>query len=1040
MVRVGVLHSLTGSMAMGEVSLRDATLMAIAEINQTSGVMGQMIEPVMEDGASNPDTFERCARKLLQQDQVVSVFGCWTSLSRKAVLGTFEELGGLLWYPSQYEGLEQSPNIFYTGSCPNQQVEPAVDWLLQQRCRRFFLLGSDYVFPRTMNKIVRGELRKCQGQVVGEAHVPLGTLDFTSVLRQIQELQPDMVINTLNGDSNIAFYRQYQMAGLTADQIPVLAMTELRQLDPSMVGHYLCSSYLQTVDSPKNRGFVDRFLRYQGFTSVVTDGVEAAYSQVYLWKQAVEVAQSFEADRVRCAAVGQIYEAPGGVVKVEANQHLWKPCQIGRISPTGQFEIVFSSEASIKPLPWLGVEEQAFSGSEVVIDLLAEVSRGIQYSWQLEQQSQELQAALQQLQNEIVERQRTEVALQAAMTEAAQNAAELQALFSAMTELIVIRDAEGRCLKVAPTSSSLLLRPASEQIGLTLQELLPSKEAEILLNHIRQCLETRRPVGFEYCLQMRGQQVWQYATISPLSENTVMLVVRDISDRKQIEEDYRQAMLAAETANRAKSIFLANMSHELRTPLNAILGFTQLLSRDATLSPKQQKHLDTINRSGEHLLTLINDVLEMSKIEAGRTTVNESDFGLPGLLNWLQEMFELKAQSRGLQLNIEPVTDLPDYIRADESKLRQVLVNLLGNAVKFTEEGGVALRIGIRKSGSSPVGQETVLEQDFPHPVTLDFEVEDTGPGIDPADLEHLFEPFVQTESGRKAHEGTGLGLAISQKFVQLMGGEMTVLSTPDRGTIFRFCVQAQAIEAIAPIAPTSRQKVVGLEPGQPTWRILVVDDKPENRELLVELLSPVGFEVQESGNGEAAIAQWQQWSPDLIWMDIRMPVMDGYEAIRQIHRISQTTQKSLPVIIALTGSVFEEDRREALALGCKDFVKKPFRTEVIFEKMEEYLGVRYLYSTSSTPPRSSTSGQTEGYFLTPDKLSIMPAEWVAQLHHAATRMNSKLVLQLIEQIPEDVTSLKAALAQRVEDFCIEEIVELTQQCVSRPDYFHQAG
>jgi CheY-like chemotaxis protein len=218
-----------------------------------------------------------------------------------------------------------------------------------------------------------------------------------------------------------------------------------------------------------------------------------------------------------------------------------------------------------------------------------------------------------------------------------------------------------------------------------------------------------------------------------------------------------------------------------------------------------------------------------------------------------------------------------------------------------------------------------------------------------------------------------------------------------------------------------------------------VVDDKPENRELLVELLSPVGFEVQEAGNGEEAIAQWQHWSPHLIWMDIRMPVMDGYEAIRQIHRACQMAQKPLPVIIALTGSVFEEDRREALSLGCKDFVKKPFRTEVIFEKMEEYLGVRYLYSTSSTLSRFSASAQTEGYFLTPDKLSIMPTEWLAQLHHAATRMNSKLVLQLIEQIPEDAAPLKVALAQRVEEFCIEEIVELTQHHVSGADYYHPA-
>jgi len=420
-VKVGILHSLTGTMALSNLPLVDAELMAIAEINARGGVLGRQIEPVVVDPASNPDEFSRKARKLLQAEQVATVFGCWTSLSRKSVLPVFEALNGLLWYPVQYEGLEQSPHIFYTGSCPNQQVEPAVQWLLDQDKQRFFLVGSDYVFPRTVNKIIKGNLRQVGGTAVGEAYTPLGATDFTAILAAIQRAQPDVIFNSLNGDSNLAFYHQYQAAGWTADRLPIMAVSiaeaELQRIGTAATGHYACWSYFQSLDTPENRTFVRHFQQRYGSDRVVSDPIATAYTQVYLWRQAVEAAQSFASDRVRQAACGQEFLSPLGRVRLDANHHLWKQCHIGRILPTGQFEPMTTVNGLMKPLPWLGVEESTLPTAGTVIELLGDVSQGVQYSWELEQQSRALEQALKQLQAEIAQRQEAERALQQANAE-----------------------------------------------------------------------------------------------------------------------------------------------------------------------------------------------------------------------------------------------------------------------------------------------------------------------------------------------------------------------------------------------------------------------------------------------------------------------------------------------------------------------------------------------------------------------------------------------------------------------------------------------
>jgi signal transduction histidine kinase/CheY-like chemotaxis protein len=474
----------------------------------------------------------------------------------------------------------------------------------------------------------------------------------------------------------------------------------------------------------------------------------------------------------------------------------------------------------------------------------------------------------------------------------------------------------------------------------------------------------------------------------------------------------REARDMAEAANRAKSIFLANMSHELRTPLNAILGFSELLTRDATLSAAQRENLETINRSGEHLLALINDVLELSKIEAGRIVLQAEDFDLFHLLMGLEEMFRLRAEKKGVALLVERSPDVPQYIHTDQGKLRQVLINLLGNAVKFTAVGHIALRVRL-------TGQAA--------PSSLHFEVEDTGPGIAVEERAKLFDAFVQTTSGHKAQEGTGLGLTISREFVRAMGGELIVSSQVDYGSTFEFDMPIEPVTLSGPLATRSvRRRAIGLEPGQPAYRVLIAEDVETNRQLLSRLLLPLGFQVQEAVNGQEAIEVWDRWQPHVIFMDMRMPVMDGHEAVR---RIKATAQGQQTIIIALTATAFEEDRSAILAEGCDGFMRKPFREAELLGALADLLKARFQYADDApdeSGPVNHEAALTGAQL--PAAMAQLPAAWLTAFEQAALDGDVLSLADLIDQVRPQDHALADRLADLTQAFQLDQLLNLVRQ------------
>jgi two-component system, sensor histidine kinase and response regulator len=525
----------------------------------------------------------------------------------------------------------------------------------------------------------------------------------------------------------------------------------------------------------------------------------------------------------------------------------------------------------------------------------------------------------------------------------------------------------------------------------------------------------RAPENFRGELEYRckdGSTFWTEVMAYPLMgpDGTfveILGMTRDIDERKRYASVLQQARDAADAANRAKSAFLANMSHEIRTPLNAILGFTQVLARDPDLSAAQRDSLATIHRSSDHLLTLINDILDMAKIEAGRITLQAAPFDLAALVTETEAFFRQRAQELGLALTVAAVA-LPRMVIGDLMKLRQVLLNLVGNAIKFTTAGAVTLRV-------APVAGDAIR-----------FSVIDTGMGIASEEMARLFQPFSQTASGRLKPGGTGLGLALSSQFVRLMGGELTAESTPGQGSCFAFTLTLPPAAVAEARDPDPLPPILGLAAGQPVCRILIVDDLPDNRAPLRALLEslnpqPPVLEIREAANGQEAVAIWEAWQPHVILMDMRMPELSGEEATLQIKaRMAARPETVRSVVVALSASAFNEHRDHFLACGCDAFTGKPFRAEELFAILERRAGLRF---------RRAGAVPTADVPLSPDelgaRLSTCPAAWRADLRSAVALGDFDRITALVAQLGETDAALHGVLAPLAYNYDLEAFTAL---------------
>jgi PAS domain S-box-containing protein len=537
--------------------------------------------------------------------------------------------------------------------------------------------------------------------------------------------------------------------------------------------------------------------------------------------------------------------------------------------------------------------------------------------------------------------------------------------------MLVSRLSDGAITYANTSAGRILQRESHDLIQRSIKDLyyLPA-EWEILQQHL---LQNQKVRDYEIRLCKANQEpLWVLASVHPLwlkGEQVLLNTFYDITLLKKtelalreseaklreqanlleqrVEErtyDLKIAKEAAESASRSKAAFLANMSHELRTPLNAILGFAQLMLYDQELNEQHQTDLQTICNSGNHLLAMINDILEMSKLEAGSVLLREKECSLYDIVDTARDMLYLKAQEKDLSFDVSIQPDVPPYIYTDEGKLRQILINLIGNAIKFTDSGHILVRVEVR---NLPENIAKIAGEASEIPRCLCFEVEDTGAGISETDVLTLFQPFVQTDSGKRSQEGTGLGLSISYNYVRLMGGQMFVISKVGEGSTFRFYIPVKSLDLFSLDSTTkSLRRVIGIE-GNQGYRILIAEDMRLNRQLLTRILSPLGIEVREVSNGQDAIDVWQSWSPHLIWMDVRMPIMNGQEAasaIREIEAMRNIPNSQKVRIIALTASLVDFREEDLFLNGFDGFLSKPFTEDKVFERMAEHLNLKYIY------------------------------------------------------------------------------------------------
>ncbi|MEG4283519.1 urea ABC transporter substrate-binding protein [Microcoleus sp. A006_D1] len=951
-IEIGVLHSLTGTMSISEISVKDATLLAVEEINAAGGVLGRPLKAVIEDGASDLQTFAQKAKQLLLESQVKVVFGCWTSASRKAVLPAFEQSSGLLFYPVQYEGLEQCPNIFYTGAAPNQQIVPGVNYLLAQGKRKIFLLGSDYIFPRTANRIVKAQLAALGGELAGEVYLPLGSRDVDEAIAHIVAVKPDAILNTLNGDSNVAFFLRLREAGLKPEDLPVMSVSiaeeEVRAIGPSNIaGHLVVWNYFQTVDTAENRKFVKAYKARYGENRVTDDPIEAAYLGVYLWKQAVEKAGSTDMVKVRAAAKNIEFAAPSGKVKIDAQtQHTWKTVRIGKVRPDGQIEEIWNSGTPVQPDPFLKnypwaaalAPRQISLGSRasliglfVILVLITWMAVGVGWMGSVEMQNYLL-------------------AIEAASAAGAPESA----MAVLVQQTLAVASRTQHLLLGALVLSSIAGIFACGSVSAIIRNLgLLRETAQLMASGD---LTARSPVVSNDAIGVLSSALNTMAQqISSLLKG---LEVR----QRQLEErsgELEVAKNAAEAANRAKSTFLANMTHELRTPLNAIIGYSELLQEEAIELGEEEFVMDlaSINMAGKQLLNIISDILDISKIEAGKMTLFLETFEVLNLVEQVVTTVQPLVGKNGntLSVNCDPNIGT---IYSDFSKLRQALLNLASNAAKFTDRGKITINVWKEEREVLPAdnSEELSATPSRRENSAIVFQVIDTGIGMTDDQVSRLFGAFSQADdSTTRRYGGTGLGLTISRKFCQMMGGDITVESEFDCGSTFTIRLplmvksekEVKGDRAITEIsADTSSNldtSVVPIEVKKPVElrsqplelpnaaTVLVIDDDPDARDLITRCLSKQGFRVLSSASGEAGLLLAKELRPDAITLDVMMPSMDGWAVLSALK--ADRDLADIPVIML----TFLDDKNQGLELGAAEYLRKPLDYKRFADLLSKY-------------------------------------------------------------------------------------------------------
>ncbi|MEG3836103.1 MULTISPECIES: urea ABC transporter substrate-binding protein [unclassified Microcoleus] len=954
-IKIGVLHSLTGTMSISEISVKDATLLAVEEINAAGGVLGRPLEAVIEDGASDLQTFAQKAKQLLLEAQVAVVFGCWTSASRKAVQPVFEHGSGLLFYPVQYEGLEKCPNIFYTGAAPNQQIVPGVNYLLAQGKRKIFLLGSDYIFPRTANRIVKVQLAALGGELAGEVYLPLGSREVGEAIAHILAVKPDAILNTLNGDSNVAFFQKLREAGVKPDDLPVMSVSvaeeEVRAIGPSNIaGHLVVWNYFQTVDTPENRKFVKAYKARYGENRVTDDPIEAAYLGVYLWKQAVEKAGSTNVVKVRAAAKNIEFAAPSGKVKIDAQtQHIWKTVRIGKVRLDGQIEEIWNSGAPVRPDPFLkgypwaaalatrGISlgtRASLSGLFVILVLITWMAVGVGWMGSVEMKNYLLAIEA--------------ASAPAGVSEAAMAVLVQQTLFVASRTqhwlmgalaLSLIAGIGGFVSVSAIIRNLGLLRETAEQMAsgdLTARSPVVSNDAIGVLS------STLNTMAQQISSLLNGLEVRQ----------------QQLEERS---EELEVAKNAAEAANRAKSTFLANMTHELRTPLNAIIGYSELLQEEALELGEEEFVMDlaSINMAGKQLLYIISDILDISKIEAGKMTLFLETFEVWDLIEQVVTTVQPTLGKNGNTLIVNCDRNI-GTIYSDSSKLRQALLNLVSNAAKFTDRGKITINVWKEEGEVLSVGNSEELSADPSRcqQPSIVFQVTDSGIGMTEDQVSRLFGAFAQADdSTTRKYGGTGLGLTISRKFCQMMGGDITVESEFGCGSSFTIRLpiavknpkeaqEDREIEEMQPkygeeletsvAATEAKQKEVRSQPLDlpDAATVLVIDDDPDARDLMTRCLSKQGFRVRSSASGEGGLLLAKELLPDAIILDVMMPSMDGWAVLSALK--ADRDLVDIPVIMI----TFLDDQNQGLEFGAAEYVRKPVDYKRFAALLSKYQGI----------------------------------------------------------------------------------------------------